>query len=371
MNHTRRAVVGSAAASVTAAGCLGVVGPSNDRGCPVTVSEDVDVRLGFVGDVMLGRDVDERWRDGPPTGIWGSMLDRVRSLDGLFLNLECCLSARGSPRPGRTYHFRADPGWAMPALRAGDVTGASLGNNHVLDFGPCAFSDTLEHLSSGGVTHAGAGPDLDTALEPGVVEVGGLDVAVVAFTDRSPSYGASADAPGTAFVRMDPGNPRTRRLVDRALRQTRAADPDLVVASLHWGPNWETRPARSQRRFARGLVDRGVDVVHGHSAHVIQGVEVYRGRPILYDCGDFVDDYAVKPDLHNDRSFLFELAVEAGVLTALRLVPVEIEREAANRAGEEASRWLRRQMRTLSAEFGTALERAGDGLRVPLDGCER
>jgi poly-gamma-glutamate synthesis protein (capsule biosynthesis protein) len=96
---------------------------------------------------------------------------------------------------------------------------------------------------------------------------------------------------------------------------------------------------------------------------------VYRGRPILYDCGDFVDDYAVKPELHNDRSFLFELVVDGGVVTALRLVPVEIEREAANRAGVTASRWLRRQMRTLSAEFGTTIERAGDGLRVPLDDC--
>jgi poly-gamma-glutamate synthesis protein (capsule biosynthesis protein) len=369
MNRTRRALIGSAAASVAAAGCLGVVGSSSDRACPATVSEDVDARIGLVGDVMLGRGVDERWRDGPPTGIWGSMLDRVRSLDGLFLNLECCLSARGSPRPGRTYHFRADPGWAVPALRSGGVVWASLGNNHVLDFGPDAFSDTLEHLSTGGIAHAGAGPDLDAALEPSLVEVGGLSVAVVAFTDRSPSYGAGSDSPGTAFVRMEPGNPRTRRLVDRALGRARAADPDLVVASLHWGPNWETRPARSQRRFARGLVDRGVDVVHGHSAHVIQGVEVYRGRPILYDCGDFVDDYAVKPELHNDRSFLFELVVDGGVVTTLRLVPVEIVGEAANRAGVTASRWLRRQMRTLSAEFGTTIERAGDGLRVPLDDC--
>ena len=193
MNHTRRAVIGSAAASVTAAGCLGVIGPSSDRACPATGSEDVDARLGFVGDVMLGRGVDERWRDGPPTGIWGPMLDRISSLDGLFLNLECCLSARGSPRPGRTYHFRADPEWAMPALRAGDVTWASLGNNHVLDFGPEAFSDTLEHLSAGSIAHAGAGRDLDAALEPSVVEVGGLEVAVVAFTDRSPSYGAGPD----------------------------------------------------------------------------------------------------------------------------------------------------------------------------------
>ena len=333
------------------------------------MSGDADARLGFAGDVMLGRGVDERWRDGPPTGVWGTMLETVRSLDGLFLNLECCLSDRGTPRPGRTYHFRADPDWAVPALRAGGVTWASLANNHVLDFGPGAFSDTLEHLSSGGLAHAGAGPDLEAALEPSVVEVGDLTVAIVAFTDRSPSYGAGPDDTGTAFVEMDPGTPRTRRLVDAALASARDADPDLVVASLHWGPNWRIRPSSSRRRFARSLVDRGVDVVHGHSAHVVQGVEVYRGRPILYDAGDFVDDYAVKPELQNDRSALFELVVEEGVVTALRIVPVEIADEASNRAEGEIVAWIRDRIRDRSSGFGTSFERRGDGLRVPLDGC--
>ena len=370
MSHTRRAVLGATALSAASGGCLGVVGRSADRECPPTVDGDVDARLGFVGDVMLGRGVDERWADGPPTGVWGTMLDRVRPLDGLFCNLECCLSTRGSQRPGRTYHFRAAPDWAVPALRAGEVTWASLANNHVLDYGPGAFADTLERLGSGGIAHAGAGPTLAAALEPSVVSVGGLDVAVVAFTDRSPSYGAGTDAPGTAFARIDPTAPRTRRLVDASLVRAREADPDLLVASLHWGPNWEVRPSRRQRRFARLLVDRGVDLVHGHSAHVVQGVEVYRGRPIVYDAGDFVDDYAVKPGLHNDRSFLFELAVAGGELSALRLVPVEIVDEAADRAGEGAARWLRARMRERSAPFGTTLRRDGDGLWLPLDRCE-
>ncbi|MEF8841211.1 MAG: CapA family protein [Haloarculaceae archaeon] len=371
MTHTRRAVLGAAALS--SAGCLDEIGravsPSTTPECPSTVGRGVDARLGFAGDVMLGRGVDERWRDGAPTGIWGTLLDRVRSLDGLFVNLECCLSERGTPRSGRTYHFRAAPDWAVPALGTGGVAWASLANNHVLDFGTGAFSDTLEHLSAGGIPHAGAGSDVGAAIEPSFVEIGGLDVAVVALTDRSPSYGAGPNSSGTAFVRTDLRDPRTRRLVGTALARARGADPALLVASLHWGPNWETRPSRRRRRFARWLVDRGVDVVHGHSAHVVQGVEIYRGRPILYDCGDLVDDYAVKPDLRNDRSFLFELLISEGELSALRLVPVEIAGEAANRADEAVARWLRDRMRARSAAFGTTLRREGDGLRVPLDRC--
>ena len=100
MKRTRRAVLGATALST--AGCLGVVGRSTPAECPVSVGRPVDARIGLVGDVMLGRGVDERWEDGPPEGIWGTTLDRLRSLDGLFCNLECCLSDRGSPRPGRT-----------------------------------------------------------------------------------------------------------------------------------------------------------------------------------------------------------------------------------------------------------------------------
>jgi len=317
---------------------------------------------------MLGRDVNESWQVGPPHGVWGTMLDHLETLDGLVLNLECCVSDGGERRPDRTFYFRADPDWTIPALRAGGVAWAGLANNHVLDYGPVALSDTTHHLADADIAHAGAAGSLHEAIRPSVVDVGGIDVAILAFTDRSPSYGAGPTDPGTAFVRFQRANRRTRGLVDRALRTATKADPDLVVASLHWGPNWEVRPSGRQRRFARWLVDRGVDVVHGHSAHVVQGIERYRGRPIIYDAGDFVDDYAIHEGLHNDRTFLFELAVADGRPDGLRLVPAEIDDESAQVADEEAAAWLRDRMRTLSRAFGTQFFRVGEGLYLPLSG---
>jgi poly-gamma-glutamate capsule biosynthesis protein CapA/YwtB (metallophosphatase superfamily) len=334
------------------------------------MSGEVDARVGFVGDVMFGRGVNERWSDGSPAGVWGSTAARLRALDGLLLNLECCVSERGERRPGLTYYFRADPGWAIPALDAVDAT-VSLANNHVLDYGTVAFEDTLDHLASADIASAGAGRDLAAAIDPATVDANGVEIACLGLTGRSPSYGAGPADPGTAFVTMDSGDPRTRALVDRAVQRAESTDPDLLVASLHWGPNWEVRPSGRQQAFARWLVERGVDVVHGHSAHVVQGIEVYRGRPIVYDAGDFVDDYAVKPDLHNDRSFLFELEITDGRLDALRLVPIEIRRESAHRARPEAARWLRDRMRTLSEPFGTTFDRDGDGLRLTLSDTGR
>ena len=129
----------------------------------------------------------------------------------------------------------------------------------------------------------------------------------------------------------------------------------------------ETEPPERFREFGRWLVDRGVDVVHGHSAHVFQGIEVHGGRPILYDAGDFVDDYAVDDDLRNDRGFLFVLTVTSpGEPTELRLVPTEIRDCAVHEAGGEVAAWSRERMRARSAPFGTTFERDGEALVLPL-----
>jgi poly-gamma-glutamate synthesis protein (capsule biosynthesis protein) len=119
--------------------------------------------------------------------------------------------------------------------------------------------------------------------------------------------------------------------------------------------------------FARWLVAEGVDVVHGHSAHVFQGVEVHRGRPVLYDTGDFVDDYAVDGRLHNDRGFLFELTVSPeGDPSKLRLRPTEIRDRSVEWASPRVAEWSRERMRERSGPFGTTFERERESLVVDL-----
>lgn len=363
MAPTRRAILSAGAVSL--AGCLAPSDSQSRVTCPARVSGG-DGRLGFVGDVMLGRSVTDRWESADPEGVWGSTLSRLRALDGLFLNLECCVSDRGERWPGKTYYFRAPPDFAVPALSAADATFASLANNHTLDFGAVALSDTRDHLDRAGVAHAGAGPDADAAYAPAIFEAGGLTVAVLALTDQWQPYRAESNTPGTAYIPLTQADPSTRHIVGDALETATARDPDLVLASLHWGPNWRTEPADHRRRFARWLVDQGVDLVHGHSAHVVQGIETYRGRPIIYDAGDFVDDYIHRDDVHNKRSFLFELVVSGGRLDALDLVPIEISDERATLADKEVAAWLRETMGERSAAFGTTVERRGDGLRIPL-----
>jgi poly-gamma-glutamate capsule biosynthesis protein CapA/YwtB (metallophosphatase superfamily) len=326
--------------------------------------------LGFTGDVMLGRNVDRRRRGDPSTRVWGSVLPLLRDLDGIFGNLECTLSTRGSQwtRTRRPFHFRADPDWAVPALQSAGFDWVSLANNHLLDYEEVALLDTIDHVDEVNIGHAGAGADSAAAREPSIVEVGDVRVGLCAFTDNTPEYAAGVDSAGVARIDMDLSEDE-RDLVEGLLESLRAAEPELLVASLHWGPNMAAYPDECYREFGRWLLEQGVDLVHGHSAHVFQGVERRGEGLILYDCGDFVDDYAVDRGLRNDRSFLFELSVTpAGDLESLRLRPVEISDCAVQAVQGERSRWWRQRMRERSGPFGTedAFERDGDGLVLAL-----
>lgn len=326
------------------------------------------VSLGLTGDVMLGRTVDIRQQDRVPASVWGTTLDHLQALDGLLVNLECVLSTRGERwrRTDRPFHFRADPRWAIPTLAAADVDCCALANNHVLDFETVALADTLEHLDDAGIARSGAGRTLDEALEPASFSVDGLDVAVVSFTDNTPEFAAGPNSPGVAHVSMDVDDATCVDRVTEALARARDRRPDLLVASLHAGPNMVEEPSERHRRFAHWLAAAGVDLVHGHSAHVFQGVEVHDGTLILHDCGDFVDDYRVDSRLRNDRSFLFEVSLTDGDLRHLRLRPTEIRDCRVHLAGRRAGEWARERMQQLSASFGTEFERDGDRLVLSL-----
>ena len=330
-------------------------------------------RIGFTGDVMLGRLVDDAYRDRerPPAALWGDLQPRLRRLDGLCINLECCLSTRGEPWPGRRFHFRADPEWSTDALRAATVDCCTLANNHAMDFGPDALEDTLESLSAVDIEVVGAGRSEAAARRPAAVDCRGLTVALVGFTDNVPDYAATDDRPGTAHVAFDPDDPASMAVLREAIEAAKGFAPDVLVASLHWGPNNRTQPRASHRAVARNLADWGVDLVAGHSAHCFQGVEVIdRGESptvVCYDMGDFVDDYAVDPAHRNDRSFLFELVVGSdGRLLELELTPTEIDSRAVYRASRRGATWCRTAMRDRSAPFDTAFDRAGRGLVVSL-----
>ena len=139
------------------------------------------------------------------------------------------------------------------------------------------------------------------------------------------------------------------------IAQARAQGAELVVFSNHWGANFVERPSPAFRSFARRVIELGADIYYGHSAHICQGIEIHQGKPILYDTGNFIDDYAVHPLLRNDRSCLFKVMFAQGKLRRIELLPVSLRvAHVALARGEEFDA-ISARMEMLCAEFGTKL----------------
>jgi poly-gamma-glutamate capsule biosynthesis protein CapA/YwtB (metallophosphatase superfamily) len=328
------------------------------------------VTLALVGDVMLGRGVNEMLRTLSPEQVWGDVLPLLHSADLRIINLECALTDHERPwaRTPKVFHFRADPS-AVEVLRAARVDGCSLANNHTLDFEEQGLLDTLEHLEANYIRYAGAGRNQEEAMSPAFLETcsnHASRVALLAFTDNEPSFAAGPNRPGTNYLPVSL-EPEVLRRVEAAVTAAREAGAETVIFSNHWGPNMVQRPNTLFRRFARAVIDRGADVYYGHSAHIFQGIEIYRGKPILYDTGDFIDDYAVDPRLRNDRSFLFEISLERGEFRRLKLSPVTLSFARVQLAKGSEREVILDRMVSLSAEMGTHLAHHEDQLVFEYD----
>jgi poly-gamma-glutamate synthesis protein (capsule biosynthesis protein) len=320
--------------------------------------------LAFAGDVMLGRLVNESLAGGDYARPWGDLLPVLRGVDAFFVNLECALTARTAQWPDggrKAFYFRADPAVAA-TLVAGRVDFASVANNHIGDFGPDGLRDTLATLDRVGVAHAGAGEDRLSARAPALLTPAGLRIAVVAGADYPVEWAATATAPGINYIPISlaPEHFDEVKLMLAVARE----QADLVVFSIHWGPNMRARPTPEFREFAHAVIDAGADIFWGHSAHVVQGMEWRGERLILYDTGDFIDDYAVDAHLRNDLSGLFLVRVAPPAVQSVELVPVRIDDFRVMQARGIDRDWFAHRYAARCADVGAQLSVETGPLRL-------
>jgi poly-gamma-glutamate capsule biosynthesis protein CapA/YwtB (metallophosphatase superfamily) len=306
------------------------------------------MKLALAGDTMLGRGVAEELRRRPPESLVDpDVVALVRSADLVVLNLECCISERGGPEP-KVFTFRAPPAAAEVLAHLG-VDCVTLANNHALDYGVDALLDTFEHLRRVGIRWVGAGADLGEARAPSVLEAAGVRLAVRGVTDHPRSWAATATDPGVAYADLRRGVPEWL---------TAEADADAVLVTPHWGPNMTAEPVAHVRAAAAALRGAGVALVAGHSAHVFHGVE----GNVLYDLGDFLDDYRVDRDLRNDLGLLFLIDLESHGPRRLEAVPLKLEYAYTRLAEGADAAWVRRRFRAACAALGTEVSEAADRL---------
>ena len=320
--------------------------------------------LAFVGDIMLGRGVNAEVPRKAPEEFWGTILPVLRAADAVVGNLESAITRHTTQwmRTRKVFHFRADPP-AIELLRVANVRCVSLANNHVLDYETEGLLDTLRHLDDAGIARAGAGRDPAEAITPAVIDVAGLRVAIIAATDNEPEFVAAPGRPGTCYFDIGRDPDALSRLREVATR-ARQSGAHLVVLSLHWGPNMVSVPPARFRSFAREAL-AFADVIHGHSAHVFQGVEQRGGKFILYDTGDFLDDYAVDEYLRNDWSFVFLFDVASdGAIQRLRMLPVLLRYARVDLASGLQFRAICACMIKRTGIFGTPLKQTAEGLEL-------
>ena len=311
------------------------------------------MKLLFVGDVMLGRLVNETLKSMPPAYPWGNTLPVFMESDLRICNLECVVSDRGAPwsLTRKTFHFRSDAK-NIDCLRSAGFNVVSLANNHALDYEYEALIETVGHLDNAGIRHAGAGADFSQASQPALLQAGGITIGFIAFTDNEPEWESTERQPGVYHVPVDKSDDERTRHLFEMIKETKK-QADLLIVSAHWGGNWGYQPEPGHVPFARTLVDSGADIVFGHSCHVFRGIEIYHERPILYSTGDFVDDYAIDEIERNDESFIFVVWTDGSRITGLTLYPTVISHMQARLAGPRDAVVIADRMQRLCEKLGT------------------
>ena len=297
--------------------------------------------------------------------VWGDALTEMGRLapDLRIVNLETAVTTCDEAWPDKGIHYRMHPA-NVGCLTAAGIRCCVLANNHTLDWGREGLAETLRTLHAAGLQTAGAGPDEAAAWAPAALPLAdGRCLRVFGCATESsgvpPDWAATPRYSGVALL-PDLGEATARHLADTVARHRHPGEP--VVVSVHWGANWVGQIPAAHREFAHRLIDLGAaDVVHGHSSHHALPIEVYRGRLVLYGCGDLVNDYeGITPHggLRSDVGCLYFATLErdSGLLRRLEIVPMQIRRFRLEHADADARLWLEQQFERGGRELGTAID---------------
>ncbi|MDA8234224.1 MAG: CapA family protein [Clostridia bacterium] len=307
------------------------------------------LEISMVGDILLaasvGRVMDNYGVEYP----WAATAGQLRRSDLTLGNLENSVGTSGSPQK-KTYTFQAKPKTLQGLVYAGfDVV--TLANNHSLDFGQTALRETMTNLKKYKINYTGAGENWTEAARPLFLERQGYKIAVLGFTRviPDPFWAAKDNRPGLAAA-YDPFP------VLEAIKETRPK-ADLIIVNIHWGKEDAPFPEEYQPKLAKAMVDAGADIIMGHHPHVLQGIEIYKGKIIAYSLGNFVFTNRTGKPMD---SMILKTWFDPLGFTRLRLDPIVLHMarpQPANLADKER---ILNKLRKLSTPFGTKINKNGE-----------
>lgn len=308
-----------------------------------------------VGDVMMGASMEPSIREHGPDNPFAAAAPAISRADIAICNLEAPFGTKGKPFKKR-FTFLVPPSYAGALKRAGfDVV--AMANNHMMDYGADPLAETIKLLDSLGIAHSGAGMNLSEARRPAVVERNGLRVAFLSYSKVYPAeFWATTRRGGTA-----PGESSHVR-EDVAAAKKKA---DLVVVSFHWGAELMDTPKQYQRDLARLSIDSGADLVLGHHPHILQGMEIYKGKLIAYSLGNFAFGSRSRKCT---ESVMLEVRLAKTGAGEARIIPVCVDNLKTgfqpSIASGEAGRAILENLRRISKPLGFDFEPTDSVARI-------
>lgn len=242
------------------------------------------IHLMFAGDINLTDHVLNAYRRS--RGIAGvvspKFLNDIQQADYFVANEEFPFSDGGTPAPDKQFTFRVAPE-NIKLFKELDLDLVTLANNHALDYGETALMDSIDTLEKAGIRHIGAGKNLDEARKAVTVSIKGKTISFIAATRVIPeaTWAAGPQSAGL-FSAYDEG-----KLLAEDIREAKKSS-DYVIVYLHWGEERKEMPNDAQKLLAHAAVDAGADLVVGAHPHVLQGIEYYKGVPVVYSLGNFI-----------------------------------------------------------------------------------
>lgn len=317
-----------------------------------------EITIGAVGDLYLGGRTEPFLDKNGPDYPFRKVRPVLRLADIIVGNLESPISVRGSAVENKKFTLRAGP-IAARALKSAGIRVVTLANNHAMDFGPLALQDTLTALSENGILYTGAGMDLADARAPAIVKVKNRTLAFLSYSLTFPlDFFASPKRPGTA--------PGYAEFVKSDIEKVRGT-ADLVIVSFHWGAELMQSAKDYQVKLGRQAIDWGADLVLGHHPHVLQDIELYKGRLIVYSLGNFV--FGSESNRTN-WSMILLLTFRDNMISAMEAVPIDVNNYRVKYQPRilrgKAARGVINAMNEVSARFNTSLGMARNRGRLAL-----
>lgn len=337
-------------------------------GCPEELAEHTTAvpqpeensqpTMAWGGDVNLARRQHYRTEELGDEEVFGK-IPALSNADLSVVNLECVVATTGEQGIEKgeksPYYYRARPEMLRLLCHA-QIDVVTTANNHVGDYGNQALLEQGYWLDCIGIGHTGSGVNMDAALTPVIRPAGNVNVAIFSLDATQESFAAGPRQPGTAHFPLYAPDAWVQLLQPRIAITRNWAH--VVVVAVHWGNNLEDKPSAAEIALGHRIIDAGADAVLGASAHILQGIEIYKDRPIIHDAGDLLFD-SVRTTLKD--SGVFQLSLSHRGVEQVRFFPVGCGFGFSRQLSGEAAAAVARRYANKCESLGSKLQLHADG----------